>query len=82
MVGCALLDRPCMVFQRMRVLCLLSQYASRCSFYMLCLCLFMSEVISSFKSLRAGAHVFALPMLFPCVILYTRLVGEIPLVWL
>ena len=27
----------------------------------------MSEVISSFKSLRAGSQVFALLMLFPCV---------------
>ena len=31
----------------------------------------MSEVISSFKSLRAGSHVFALLMLFLCVILHT-----------
>ena len=29
-----------------------------------CLCFCMSEVISSFKSLRAGSHVFALLMLF------------------
>ena len=32
---------------------------------------YMSEVISSFKSLRAGSHVFALFMLFLCVILHT-----------
>ena len=31
----------------------------------------MSEVISSFKSLRAGSQVFALLMLFLCVILHT-----------
>ena len=31
----------------------------------------MSEVISSFKSLRTGSHVFALLMLFLCVILHT-----------
>ena len=31
----------------------------------------MSEVISSIKSLRAGSHVFALLMLFLCVILHT-----------
>ena len=30
----------------------------------------MSEVISSFKSLRAGSEVFALLMLFLCVILH------------
>ena len=34
-------------------------------------CLFMSDVISSFRSLRAGSQVFALLMLFPCVILHT-----------
>ena len=43
--GRALLDRTCMVFQRM--LCLWSQCASKCSFHRFC----MSEVISSFKSL-------------------------------
>ena len=31
----------------------------------------MSEVISSFMSLRAGSEVFALLMLFLCVILHT-----------
>ena len=31
----------------------------------------MSEVISSFRSLRAGSQVFDLPMLFLCVILHT-----------
>ena len=31
----------------------------------------MSEVFSSFKSLRAGSQVFALLMLFLCVILHT-----------
>ena len=31
----------------------------------------MSEVISSFKSLRAGSQVFALRMLFLCVSLHT-----------
>ena len=37
--------------------------------FILCFC--MSEVISSFRSLRAGSQVFALPMLFICVILHT-----------
>ena len=50
--GGALLDRPCMVFQRVCVLCLWSQWASKCSFHMFCLCFCMSEVISSFRSLR------------------------------
>ena len=37
-------------------------------FHRLCLCFCMSEVISSFKSLRARSQVFALLMLFLCVI--------------
>ena len=36
----------------------------------------MSEVISSFRSLRAGSHVFALLMLFLCVILHTMSSGK------
>ena len=70
--GSTLLDRPCMVFQRMCVLCLRSQCASKCSFHMFCLYLCMSEVISSFKSLRAGLQLFSLRMLFLCVILQLR----------
>ena len=34
------------------------------SVHMFCLCFCMSEVISSFRSLRAGSQVFALLMLF------------------
>ena len=36
----------------------------------------MSEVISSFKSLRAGSYVFVLHMLFLCVILHTMWSGK------
>ena len=36
----------------------------------------MSEVISSFRSLRAGSQVFALLMLFLCVILQTMSSGK------
>ena len=36
---------------------------------------FMSEAISSFKSLRAGSQVFALRMLSLCVILHTMWSG-------
>ena len=36
----------------------------------------MSEVISSFKSLRAGSHVFALLMLFLWVIVHTMWLGK------
>ena len=42
---------------------------------MFCLCFCMSEVIS-FKSLRVGSHVFALHMLFLCVILHTMSSGK------
>ena len=37
----------------------------------------MSEVISSFKSLRTGSQVFALLMLFLWVILHTMWLGKI-----
>ena len=36
----------------------------------------LSEVISSFRSLSAGSQVFALPMLFRCVILHTMPSGK------
>ena len=36
----------------------------------------MSEVISSFRSLRARSQVFALLMLFLCVILHTMSLGK------
>ena len=36
----------------------------------------MSEVISSIRSLRTGSHVFALLMLFLCVILHTMSSGK------
>ena len=36
----------------------------------------MSEVIFSFRSLRAGSQVFALLMLFLCVILHTMSSGK------
>ena len=43
---------------------------------MFCLCFCMSEVIFSFRSLRAGSQVFALLMLFICVILHTMSSGK------
>ena len=48
--GGALLDIPCMVFQGMCVLCLRSQYASKCSFHRFC----TSEVSYSFESWITG----------------------------
>ena len=41
-----------------------------------CLCFCMSEVISSFRSLRARSQVFALLMLFLCVMLHTMSSGK------
>ena len=41
-------------------------------------CCCMSEVIFSFKSLRAGSEVFARLMLFLCVILHTMWSGKSP----
>ena len=35
-----------------------SVHLSKCSFHRFCLCFCMSDVISSFKSLRAGSQVF------------------------
>ena len=66
MGGGDLLDRQCMVFQRMCVLGLLSQCAYRCSYPMLCLCMCMLEVISSFRSLRAGSQVVSLLIVSFC----------------
>ena len=47
------------------------QVCSRCPFHRFSLCLSISEVIFSFRSLRAGSQVFALLMLFLCIILHT-----------
>ena len=43
-------------------------------YVLLCFC--MSEVISPFRSLRAGSQVFALLMLFLCVIVHTMSSGK------
>ena len=45
-------------------------------YFLFCLCFYMSEVISSFRSLTAGSQVFALLMLFLCVILHTMSSGK------
>ena len=44
---------------------------------MFCLCFCITEVISSFKCLSGGSQVFALLMLFRCVILHTMWSGKI-----
>ena len=40
------------------------------------MCVCMAKVIASFRSLRAGSQVFALLILFLCVILYTIWSGK------
>ena len=40
-------------------------------FVYVCMCVCVSRVISSFRGLRVGSHVFAPLMLFNCVILHT-----------
>ena len=54
----ALLARPCMISHKECVCCVCNPSVRLC----------MLEVISSFKSSRAGSHVFALRMLFLCVV--------------
>ena len=43
-------------------------------YVLLCFC--MSEIISSFRSLRTGSQVFDFLMLFLCVILHTMYSGK------
>ena len=70
--GSALLDRPCM--QSVCCTCDPSECLGAPSICCLRFC--MSEVISLFRSLRAGSQVFALLMLFLCVILHTVSLGK------
>ena len=63
--GGVLLDRPCMVFQRMCVLYLGSQYACRCSFHKfssVCVC----RKLSSHLGVRELDH---MSLLTPCYFL-------------
>ena len=74
--GGALLDRPCMVFKKSACCaCDSSVHLSVLSIGFICV-FCMSEVISSFKSLRTGSEVFALLMMFLCVILHTMWSGK------
>ena len=59
-----------------RVVPVIPVCVSKCSFHMFCLCFCMSEVISSFKSFRAGSQVFALLIFFLLVILHTMWSGK------
>ena len=67
----------CMVFHRMCVFCA-SGPSERLDAPSICFCLrfCMLEVISSFMSLRTGSQVFALLMVFLCVILHTMSSGK------
>ena len=51
------------------MLCLSSQWVSRCSFHMSDLCVCMRDVISEFNSEIEGSLVFCALMLFMCTIL-------------
>ena len=70
-LGCVgvLLASPCIVFQRVCVLCLSSQCVSRCSLHMSDLCVCMRDVISEFNSEIEGSLEFCAPTLFLCSIL-------------
>ena len=67
--GGAMLDRPCV-----ECMCCVCDPNERLSAPSICFC--MSEVVSSFRSLRAGSQEFALLMLFLCVILHTMSSGK------
>ena len=70
-LGCVgvLLASPCIVFQRVCVLCLCSQCVSRCSLHMSDLCVCIRDVISQFNSEIEGSLAFCALMLFLCSIL-------------
>ena len=61
-----LLANLCIVFQRVFVLCLLSQCVSVCSLHMSNCCVCMRDVISEFG--KKGSHAFCALMLFQCSI--------------
>ena len=64
-----LLANPCIVFQRVCVLCLCSQCVSRCSLHMSDLCVCMRDVILEFSSEIEGSLAFCTLMLYMCSIL-------------
>ena len=53
------------------VWCACNPSVSRCSFHRCCLCLCVMEVISSFRSLRAGSQGFDPLTFLLCVIMHT-----------
>ena len=67
--GGALLDRPCMVFQRVCVCCACDPNEHLSAPSICFVCVFVCQKLS--PHLRAGSQVFALPILFICVILHT-----------
>ena len=64
-----LLTSPCIVFQRVCVLCLGSQYVSRCSLHMSDLWVCMRDVMPYFNSEIEGSLACCALMLFLCSIL-------------
>ena len=73
--GGALLDRPCMVFQRVCVCCACDPN-ERLSAPSICfVCVFVCRKLSPHLGVT-GSQVFALLMLFLCVILHTMSSGK------
>ena len=71
-----LLASPCIVFQRVCVLCLWSQCVSRCSLHMSDVCVCMMDVISEFNSEIEGSLALRALMLFLCSMLYLMCSGS------
>ena len=68
--GCVfLLTNPCIVFQRVCVLCLWFLCVSMCSLHISDVCVCMRDVISEFNSKIEGSLAFCALMLFLCSIL-------------
>ena len=75
--GGALLDRPCMVWFSKECGCCACDHSVYLSVPSIGnVCFYISEVISSFKSLRDGSQVFSLLMLFLDVNLHTMWLGK------
>ena len=66
-VGGSLLDRPCMVFQRMCVLCMWSQCASRCSFHMFCSFVIVCRKVTPHLRVWELDHICLLSLCCLCV---------------
>ena len=76
-VGGALLDRPCMVFHLMCVCCAYGPSECLDAPSICFVCVFVCRMLSSHLGVwELRSQVFAIPMLFLCVILHTMSLGE------